>query len=109
VLALPDLSAFEYLTLGGDATAVRLLTPAVRRFVEDDAAAGGALIQTLLAYSAAKLNAKLAAERLYIHVNTAHHRLARIEERTGCDLRNVTDVQELLIAIRLLGGTAAVR
>jgi PucR C-terminal helix-turn-helix domain len=40
---------------------------------------------------------------LYIHVNTAHHRLARIEEKTGCDLRDLADVQELLIAIRLTG------
>jgi DNA-binding PucR family transcriptional regulator len=101
MLALPDLSAFEYLTLRSDPTTRRLLAPAVCRFVEEDAAAGGALTATLLAYAAANLNAKVAAERLYIHVNTAHHRLARIEEKTGCDLRDLTDVQELLIAVRL--------
>jgi sugar diacid utilization regulator len=101
MLALPDLSAFEYLTLRGDATTRRLLAPAVRRFVEEDAANGGALTSTLLAYATANLNAKVAAQRLYIHVNTAHHRLARIEEKTGCDLRDLTDVQELLIAVRL--------
>lgn len=50
--------------------------------------------------AAANLNAKVTAQRLYIHVNTAHHRLARIEEKTGCDLRDLGDVQELLIAIR---------
>jgi hypothetical protein len=44
---------------------------------------------------------RLAAQRLFIHVNTAHHRLTRIEERTGCDLRDLAGVQELLIAIRL--------
>jgi DNA-binding PucR family transcriptional regulator len=76
-------------------------TPAVRRFVEDDTAAGGALTSTLLAYAAANLNAKVTAQRLFIHVNTAHHRLTRIEERTGCDLRDLAGVQELLIAIRL--------
>ena len=102
VLALPALNAFEYLTLRCDATALRLLAPAVRRFVEEDAAGGGALTNTLLAYAAANLNAKVAAERLYIHVNTAHHRLARIEEKTGRDLRDLADVQELLIAINLL-------
>jgi PucR C-terminal helix-turn-helix domain/GGDEF-like domain len=101
VMSLPDLSAFDYLTLRGDGTVARLLPPAVRRFVEDDTAAGGALTSTLLAYAAANLNAKVTAKRLYIHVNTAHHRLARIEERTGCDLRDLADVQELLIAIRL--------
>jgi hypothetical protein len=103
VMALPDLSAFDYLTLRGDRTVLRLLAPAVRRFVEEDTAGGGALTSTLLAYAAANLNAKVAAQRLYIHVNTAHHRLARIEERTGCDLRDLGDVQELLIAIRLAG------
>jgi hypothetical protein len=101
VLALAELSAFEYLTLRGDATAARLITPAVRRFVEEDIAAGGTLTSTLLAYAASNLNAKVAAQRLFVHVNTAHHRLARIEERTGCDLRDLAHVQELLIAIRL--------
>jgi DNA-binding PucR family transcriptional regulator len=70
--------------------------------VEEDAAGGGALTGTLLVYAAANLNAKVTAERLYIHVNTAHHRLSRIEEKTGCDLRDLADVQELLIAIKLL-------
>jgi DNA-binding PucR family transcriptional regulator len=82
---------------------LRLLAPAVRRFVDEDNAGGGALTATLLAYASANLNAKVAAQRLYIHVNTAHHRLARIEEKTGCDLRDLADVQELLIAIRLAG------
>ncbi len=104
VLALADRSAFDYLILRADATAGRLLSPAVRRFVEEDLAAGGALTSTLLEYAAADLNAKVAAERLYVHVNTAHHRLARIEEKTGCDLRRLSDVQELLIAIKLATG-----
>jgi PucR C-terminal helix-turn-helix domain/GGDEF-like domain len=103
VMALADLSAFDYLTLRADGTVLRLLSPTVRRFVEDDVTGGGVLTSTLLAYASANLNAKVAAQRLYIHVNTAHHRLARIEERTGCDLRDLGDVQELLIAIRLAG------
>ena len=103
VMALADLSAFDYLTLRSDGTVLRLLSPTVRRFVEDDVTGGGVLTSTLLAYASANLNAKVAAQRLYIHVNTAHHRLARIEERTGCDLRDLGDVQELLIAIRLAG------
>jgi hypothetical protein len=104
VMALTELSAFEYLTLTADATTSRLLSPAIQQFVDEDAAAGGALTQTLLEYAAANLNAKVAAERLYVHVNTAHHRLARIERKTGCDLRSLSDVQELLIAIKLARG-----
>ena len=34
-------------------------------------------------------------------MNTAHYRLARIAERTGCDLRRVSDLIEILIAARL--------
>ncbi|MBV9802207.1 MAG: helix-turn-helix domain-containing protein, partial [Solirubrobacterales bacterium] len=42
-----------------------------------------------------------AAETLLIHVNTAHYRLARIAEKTGCDLRRLSDVLDLLIAVKL--------
>jgi DNA-binding PucR family transcriptional regulator len=49
------------------------------------------------------MNAKTAAERLHLHVNTIYYRLERIAERTGCDLRRLADVMELLIAVRLLG------
>ena len=41
------------------------------------------------------------AEELLIHVNTAHHRLSRIAEKTACDLRRLSDVIDLLIAVRL--------
>jgi DNA-binding PucR family transcriptional regulator len=102
VLALPQLTSFDYLILREDETARRLIRPQVRRFVTEDQAAGGALITTLLEFAAADMNAKTAAERLHLHVNTAYYRLERIAERTGCDLRRLSDVLELLIAIRLL-------
>ena len=102
VLALPLLTAFDYLVLQRSETAQRLLKPQIRRFVEDDASAGGALIATLAEYAACDLNATTAAERLHLHVNTAYYRLERIAERTGCDLRRLADVTELLIAIRIL-------
>jgi hypothetical protein len=101
VLSLPDLSAFEYLTLRGDDVARRLIAPEIERFVAEDRAHGGQLIDTLLAYAEADLNAKAAAEKLLIHVNTAHYRLGRIAEKTGCDLRRLSDVIDLLIAVRL--------
>ena len=86
-----------------DETARRLIRPEVRRFVADDVASGGALIDTLVAYAACDLNARTAEKRLHLHVNTAYYRLDRIAERTGCDLRRLADVVELLIAVRLLG------
>jgi sugar diacid utilization regulator len=104
VLSLPDLSAFEYLMLRGDQVAQRLIAPEIERFVIEDRDQGGQLTRTLLAYAEADLNAKAAAEALLIHVNTAHYRLARIAEKTGCDLRRLPDVIDLVIAIRLNEG-----
>ncbi len=101
VLALSGLSAFDCLTLFGQDTARRRIPEAVRAFVADDVAEGKVLITTLLEYVASDLNAKLAAERLYVHPNTARYRLAKIEERTGTHLRRVADVLDLLIAIRV--------
>jgi hypothetical protein len=101
VLALSDLSAFDCLTLFGQDSARRRIPAAVRSFVVDDVAEGRVLTTTLLEYVAADFNAKLAAERLYVHPNTARYRLAKIEERTGSRLRCVADVLDLLIAIRV--------
>lgn len=110
VAALGAMSAFEYLTLRPDATASRLIAPAIHEFVAQDSQDGGQLIATLREYVACDLNGKRAAENLHIHVNTAHYRLARISERTGCDLRRVADLVEILIAARLAeaGGGGAV-
>jgi PucR-like helix-turn-helix protein/diguanylate cyclase with GGDEF domain len=104
VLSLAELTPFQYLTMRDDAVARRMIAPEIERFVAEDRAHGGMLIRTLVAYADADLNAKAAAEALLIHVNTAHHRLGRIAERTGCDVRRLSDVIDLLIAIRLTGG-----
>jgi sugar diacid utilization regulator len=101
VLALSGLSAFDCLTLFGQDTARRRIPAAVRSFVADDVAEGRVLITTLLEYVGSDLNVKLAAERLYVHPNTARYRLSKIEERTGTRLRCVADVLDLLIAIRV--------
>ena len=102
VRALTALSPLDYLVLVADPTAHRLVRDAVRAFVEEDLAGGGSQIETLRAYADSDLNAKVAAERLHVHVNTAYYRLDRIAERTGCDLRKLGDLQELLVAVRLL-------
>jgi DNA-binding PucR family transcriptional regulator len=101
VVALPALSAFDCLALFGSDTARRRIPPAIRRFVADDLAEDRVLTTTLLEYVASDFNTKVAAERLYVHPNTARYRLAKIEERTGCDLRRVADVLDLMIALRI--------
>jgi PucR C-terminal helix-turn-helix domain/GGDEF-like domain len=106
VRSFTEMSAFEYLTLRSDATAHRLIAAPIHEFVTSDAREGAPLITTLRAYVESDLNARRAADRLHIHVNTAHYRLGRIAERTGCDLRRVSDLIELLIAARLAEAVA---
>jgi DNA-binding PucR family transcriptional regulator len=106
VASLATMSAFEYLTLRPDPTASRLIAPEIREFVTQDAREVEPLIATLRQYVASDLNARRAAEKLHIHVNTAHYRLAKIAERTGCDLRRVDDLIEILIAARLADADA---
>jgi hypothetical protein len=102
VLALGELGVADYLILrAGDETAWRLIPGEIRQFAEDDAQQRGALSATLLAFVDSDLNVKLAAERLFVHPNTVHYRLARIEERTGCSVRSLSDVLLLTIAIQL--------
>jgi hypothetical protein len=106
IVALPTLRAFESLTLFGHETAGRLVSPEIRRFVEEDVHDGGLLTTTLLEYVAADLNATVAAERLYVHVNTVRYRLKKIAERTGCDLRRLSEVLDLLVAVHIARNAA---
>lgn len=102
VRSLNALTPLDYLVTLDDEVAHRLIRPELRRFVEDDLAAGGVLIETLLEYAACDLNAKLAVEHLHVHVNTAYYRLDTAAERTGRNVRSFTDLQETIIAIRML-------
>jgi DNA-binding PucR family transcriptional regulator len=38
---------------------------------------------------------------MYVHPNTVHYRLSRIEERTGLNARRFADLLVLVLAIRL--------
>jgi hypothetical protein len=102
-IALSAMSAFEYLTWRTDVTARHLIDPKVSDFIARDLSDGGVLIDTLTTYYEADLNAKLAADRMHLHVNTVYYRLTKIEDSTGTSIRSVRDVVELLIAARLCG------
>ena len=99
VVALSELSAFEYLTLSMSDTTLRLLPAEVLQFAEEDLSKGGVIADTLREFLAADFNATLAAERLHVHVNTMHYRLRKVEERTGLDVRRVSHVNQRVIAI----------
>jgi sugar diacid utilization regulator len=98
VVALPELSAFDYVVASAPETARRLVDPAVREFLAEDR---GVFKDTIRALADADLVLNVAAERLRIHPNTAKYRLSRIEERTGRNPRRVGDLFELLVAIAL--------
>lgn len=80
------ISLVDYLVASSDAAADRLIEPRVRAYLDGD------------------MNAKVAAARLHIHVNTIHYRIAQILECTGLDLRRFEDATQLLLAVRLLEG-----
>lgn len=80
----------------------RMVPSAVRAFIEEDLAADGVLVETLSTYVAHDLNAKMAAMALHVHANTVYYRLDRIAERTGCDVRRVEELIDLLVAVRLV-------
>ena len=101
VVALPRLSAFEYLTQRPDETVRRLIDPRLSTFLAEDRARGGPLAATIRAFADADVSLRLAAERLHVHPNTAHYRLRRIEERTGRNPRRIADLIDLLAAIAL--------
>ncbi len=107
VVALPRLSAFEYLTLRSDETVRRLVDPALQTFLADDRARGGVLSATIRAFAEADLSLRVTAEKLHVHPNTAQYRLRRIEERSGRNARRIADLIELLVALSLDDGATA--
>ena len=102
VTSVSDLSTLDYLLRRPDDTVSRLIRPRVRAFFAEDMAGDGTYGDTLQAYIQHDLNAREAARELHIHVNTMYYRLDRIAERTGCDLRCVSEVIELLLAARTM-------
>jgi DNA-binding PucR family transcriptional regulator len=72
----------------------RVLGPVLER----DGDSGGALVQTLDEYLTRSCDARACAEALYVHVNTVRYRLRRVEELTGLDLRNPSDLLTATIA-----------
>lgn len=101
ILALPNLSALDYLISFRDPTAERLISPSIQQFIRTDLERGGVLTRTLLGYVESNMNVSAMSKQLHIHANTAHHRLSKISEQTQLDLRRLDDVLQLVVAIRL--------
>ncbi len=61
-----------------------ILTPLKTRIIKQ---LGQELIDTLLAFADANMNASIAAKNLYLHRNSLNYRLDKITEITGLDIR----------------------
>jgi sugar diacid utilization regulator len=101
VVALEEISLFEYLTTGADDTAQRLIPDGAAALVRADERGEGALSRTLHAYAECDLNVARTAEYLDVHANTVHYRLRRVRELTGRDPRHFADLVELTAALKL--------
>lgn len=102
LLGISTLDPLGYLLLRSrDETAWSLVPDRIRAFLEQDRAEGGHLTATFSAYLAANGNARAAAEALSVHPNTVYYRLAKLEEAAGISLRDLSDVQQLTVALRL--------
>lgn len=101
---IEDMSTLDFLVHSQGDDGARLVKPAIRAFLAEDLESNGVFVETLRAYIAANLNAKEAAISLVVHPNTVYYRLERIAERTGCDVRRVEELIDLLLAVRLVRG-----
>ena len=59
------------------------------------------LLDTLAAYVDNDCNAKKTAEGLFLHVNSMHYRLSRIEELLGRNLRDYEDLFAIMLALKM--------
>lgn len=102
VVALTEASLLDYLVARADGTAARMVAQGARLLAEADGRAGGALVETLVAYVESGLNVEAAARRLVVHANTVHYRLRKIASITGRDVRDVREVLDLALGVRVL-------
>jgi sugar diacid utilization regulator len=99
VVALTEMTPFEYLVASADADTRRAVAEKGRLLLEFDC--DGSAGETLLAYVAAGLSVKGAAERLFVHPNTVRYRLKKLSERTGRDIHSFEDLVDLVTVIRV--------
>lgn len=60
------------------------------------------LLETLKAFLANDSSLQITADALYIHINTLHYRLSKIQQMTGLDPKRFKDLTNLYLAITFL-------
>ncbi|MBV9063140.1 MAG: helix-turn-helix domain-containing protein [Alphaproteobacteria bacterium] len=100
---LRRIGLLRYLDFSADSVARRLAAERAGPLVEPSASR---LADAVLAYVACGLNAREAADRLGIHLNTVHNRLARVQDSLAPrDAWSPIDMIELAAAIRICHAT----
>jgi hypothetical protein len=102
VRALLDLRVSDYLVERADGTALRMIPPAARRFFDSPAPGDRILVDTLLAYAAAELSLRRAADRLAVHPNTVTYRLHKLGRVLERDLSSFSDLVEVVTWAQVL-------
>jgi hypothetical protein len=107
VVFLGGMSVLDYLLAREDRVASSLIPDAIRELATSETAMDRALVETLVAYVDSDMNVQRTAAILPAHPNTVHYRLNRLEEKTGRSHRNVRQMTELTMAIRMARADAA--
>ncbi|RYE80503.1 MAG: PucR family transcriptional regulator, partial [Myxococcales bacterium] len=85
-------------TLAGDESARQLLIDEIYQPLE---AAGGSVLDTVVAYLDSGRSLEGAARTLFVHANTVRYRLKRAAELTGRDLADPRDAFSVRMAVTL--------
>ncbi|HWJ08543.1 MAG TPA: helix-turn-helix domain-containing protein, partial [Nocardioides sp.] len=81
-----------------DDLAAAVVDPAMQRFL---ATASDDVVTTLRTWLDEAGSASRTAERLSVHRQTVYHRLAQVQQATGCDLARGPDRLRLHLAVEL--------
>ena len=100
IIYYEDLGVFRLLTsLLGRKEVYEFYESNMGKLVKEDSKQE--LINTLKAYFYYNESLKETANALFIHVNTLKYRLKRIEEVTGCDLKNSEEKMNLFLGLKI--------
>jgi len=102
VRVLFEVRVSDYLLERADGTAVRMIPSAARRLLESRAPGDRILVETLLAYAAAELSIRVAADHLAVHPNTVSYRLQKLGRLLECNLSVFSEVVEVVTWARLI-------
>lgn len=102
IVHFDDFGIYRFLTRGATpAELLEFVEETLGSLIAHDRQRGAHLMETLRAYLDANRNLRRAATALFVHENTLKHRLQRIREITGLDLKNAEVCLNVQVALRI--------